>query len=191
VHAIFAGDQRAVFDAGVGAAQRVHGVPVVRQYDVVVVSSYPHWLDFWQGCKGIFAGAGLARPGADIIVAAACPDGISRTHPDYVRRVGMDARVLTRQVGERAVEDVISAAGALRLALMREQYRISLVSDGIGADEITAMGFEAHATLEDALHAALSRREHIEEIGVMPYGGQTFCYTDARPIEKGAQSRDH
>lgn len=184
VHAVFAGSQCAVFDAGVAAALLVHGVPARRRYDVVVVSSYPHWRDFWQGCKGIFAGAGLTRPGGDIIVAAACPDGVAQTHPDYVRCVGTDARVLAAQVAARTCKDVISAAGALKLAQMRERYRISIVSDGLSADEIAAMGFEAHATLEDALHAVASRRGAIGEIGVIPYGGQTFCYSERPPRTK-------
>jgi nickel-dependent lactate racemase len=176
VHAIFAGDHRVVVEAGVVAAQRVHGVAVQRLYDVVVVSSYPHWRDFWQGCKGIFAGAGLAKPGGEIIVVAACPDGAAQTHPDYIAAVGMEARELARRVARRACNDVISAAGALKLAQMREQYHIGLVTDGLRADEIAAMGFVGYATVDDALDAALSRRGRVDEIAVLPYGGQTFCY---------------
>lgn len=179
IRAVFAGDQQVAFEAGVAASRKLHGLPARQLYDVVVVSSYPHWHDFWQGVKGIFAGATLARPGGDIILVTACPEGAAQTHPDYAATIGLPSALLAPRLARRDFQDVISAAGALKVAYLREQFRVSLVSDGLTLADVEPMGFGLYHTVEAALEAVFSRlgrRGRQPEIGVLPYGGHTFCY---------------
>jgi nickel-dependent lactate racemase len=176
IYKVYAGSHNAVLEKGVRAARTIYGVSSNRLYDVVVTSSYPHSIDFWQGVKGAYAAASLAKPEGEIILATACPEGGAKSYPDYASYVGMSTEDLARQLTERACTECLCVAGALKAAQMREKYRISLISDGLSQGEIKQMGFESYVTIEDALAAAFSRTGWQDEIGVIPYGGHTYCY---------------
>lgn len=173
---VFAGQHESVLRAGVEVARRIYGIPITQLYDVVVVSSYPGWIDFWQGCRGAFAGATLAKPGGDIVVVTACPEGSSRTYPNHPDYIGLPTHVLASRLKSGDLPDPICAAGAIKVGYIREQYRVSIVSDGLKPDEVRRMDFEQYQTVEEALKHILLRRPRLEEIAVMPYGG-AFCYT--------------
>ncbi len=176
IYAVLAGDHKAVFEQGIERAREIYGVPVPHLYDVVLVSSYPAWIEFWQGGKGIYAGATLANPGGEIILASACPEGAARTHPDFAPCVGRAPEVVADQLARGEFEDAIGAAIAVKVARLREHYHISLVSDGLSRDEIELMSFDRYDTVEEAISAAFSRQGPQDEIGVIPYGGHTYCY---------------
>jgi len=176
VCAVLAGDHKAVLEPGIAAAREIYGVPVPHLYDVVLVSSYPAWLEFWQGGKGIYAGATLAKPGGEIILASACPEGAARTHPDYAPCIGIEPEEVADRLARGEFDDAIGAAIAVKVARLRERYHISLVSDGMSQDEIELMGFDRCESVEAAISAAFSRRGPQEKIGVIPYGGHTYCY---------------
>lgn len=180
IYAVLGGDHRAVLEEGTRLAKRLYGVPVDHLYDVVVVSSYPAWLEFWQACKGAFAGATLAKPRGEIILVTACPEGCATTHPDHATYVGMKSEVLASGLCRQEFDDAVCAAGALKVAFLREQYHISVVSEGLSPNEIGLMGFDRYGTIEEALAAALSRKGPQDEIGVIPYGGHTYCYLETK-----------
>ena len=172
---VFAGEHEVVLRAGVDVARRIYGIPISRLHDVVVVSSYPGWIDFWQGCRGAFAGATLAKPGGDIVVVTACPEGSSHTYPNHPDYIGMPTDVLAGRLRSGDLPDPICAAGAIKVGYVREQYKVSIVSDGLSSGEVQRMGFERYPTVETALEHVVTRRSGVKEIAVMPYGG-AFCY---------------
>jgi nickel-dependent lactate racemase len=174
-----AGDPAYVVMHGAELAKCACGVGVHQLCDVVIVSSYPHFIDFWQGCKGIFAGATLAKPGGDIILVTACPEGCAPTHPEYASYIGSKPTTILDDLQRGAVHDLIAAAGALKLAWLRERYRVSIVSDGLTIHDCALMGFDKYNSVEDALDAVLARRGSCNSIGVIPYGGYTYCYPAA------------
>jgi nickel-dependent lactate racemase len=176
IQAVLAGHHKVILELGIKVAKEIYGVPVDHLYDVVVVSSYPAWIEFWQGGKGVYAGATLAKPGGEIILASACPEGAARTHPDFAPCVGMKPETVASRLARGEFDDAIGAAIAVKVARLRERYRISLVSGGLSQDEIELMGFDRYDTVEDALAAAFSRQGQQDEIGVVPYGGHTYCY---------------
>jgi len=177
VYATLAGDHKMVYEVGLSLSREIYGVPAEHLYNVVVVSSYPAWSDFWQGGKGIYSGATLAKPGGDIILVTACPEGLSKTHQDFGRCIGMRPEDVAKELAAGRFKDAIGAAIAVKVARLREQYRISLVSDGLGSDIARMMGFERYERVEDALAAAWAYQGPQDEIGVIPYGGHTYCYS--------------
>ena len=175
IYQVYAGSHNTVLEAGVRTAKMLYGTPADRLYDMVVTSSHPHSIDFWQGVKGAFAAATLVKAGGEIILASACPEGSAKSYPNYASYVGISTKDLARQLTEGTCAECLCVAGALKAAQMREMYRISLISDALCQSEIKQMGFEAYDTIEDALAAAFSRKGWQDEIGVIPYGGHTYC----------------
>jgi nickel-dependent lactate racemase len=177
--AVYAGAHEAVLEAGIQDVKKTYGVPVDRRYEVVVVSSYPKAIEFWQGVGGAYTADPLAKPGAEIVLAAACPEGGARSYRNYASYVGMTSQELARRLRERACESLnecMCIAGAIKAAYMREKYHISLISDGLSPTEIKQMGFEHYSSVNNALAAALSRKGPQREIAIIPFGGQSFGY---------------
>ncbi len=174
--AALAGDYRAVYERGVEISREVYGVPTGGLYKAVVVSSYPAWIELWQGAKGIYAGATLASPGGEIILASACPEGPARTHPDFATCIGLPPKQVAAGLSKGDFKDAIGAAIAVKVSRLRERYQISLVSDGLSQEEVELMGFHRYTSIEEALDGAFSRSGPQKEIGVIPYGGHTYCY---------------
>lgn len=63
-----AGDAVAAHRAGVHFAREVYGVPIVRQYPLVIVDAFPHLGDLWQGTKALAAGERLTTSGGQLIL---------------------------------------------------------------------------------------------------------------------------
>ena len=175
---IFAGNYLDVYKQGIEVARKVYGVPTKKLYDIVIASSFPAWLEFWQGGKGIYAAATLAKPNAEIILATACPEGIARTHPDFGPSIGEDPNKVVKKLRERTYIDAIGAAIAVKLGRLRPIYHISLVSQGLTQEDTDLMGFSWYPDIQIALQDALRRKGNPKEIGIIPYGGHTFCYIE-------------
>jgi lactate racemase len=175
---IFAGNYLDVYMQGMKVAQQVYGVPTKRLYDIVIASSYPAWLEFWQGGKGIYAAVTLANPDAEIILASACPEGIAQTHPDFGPSIGTDPSVVVKGLKQGTFEDPIGAAIAVKLGRIRSLYNISLISQGLTREDTNQMGFHWHHDIHAALNDALRRKGYPKEIGIIPYGGHTYCYVE-------------
>lgn len=78
---IFCGDLRKAHAEGCRAMKRSAMTPVEEPFDAVITtnSGYPLDMNLYQSVKGISAAARIAKPGAPIIIAAECSDGI----PDH------------------------------------------------------------------------------------------------------------
>jgi nickel-dependent lactate racemase len=181
IYAVYAGSHQAVLEEGIQMVRAIYGVPARRRYEVVVASSYPKWLEFWQGIGGAYAADTLVTPGGEVILATACPEGGARSYENYERCVGTNTQELARWLRERTcrtVGECLCVAGAIKAAYMREKHHISLISDGLSRAEIEQMGFDRYESIEEALAAAFARKGQQDEIGVIPYGGYTYCYMD-------------
>jgi nickel-dependent lactate racemase len=181
IYAVYAGSHHAVLERGIRVVKSIYGMPVSRRHRVVVVSSYPKSVEFWQGIGGAYSADTLAQPGAEIILASACPEGGARSYENYTTYVGMNTRDLEGLLRERkcrTLNECLCIAGAIKAAYMREKHHVSLISDGLSRTEIKQMGFDHCETIEAALDAAFAREGQPDEIGVIPYGGYSYCYMD-------------
>ncbi len=78
---IVAGDCVDAHRAGVAVSRRAWGVPVPEPADIVVVSSYPADIDWWQGEKGLIAAYFAVKEGGVIVFCTPCPEGLEHNHP--------------------------------------------------------------------------------------------------------------
>ena len=132
------------------AASAVHEVP--GRYEVVVSTNGGHPLDrnLYQAVKGMAAAERVVTDGGDIVLAAACGDGI----PDG----GAFARLLAAAAGPR---ELVGADGrgevdrwqAQVLGRVLQRARVWLHADGLAPPEITA----AHLLPAPDIQAAIDR----------------------------------
>ena len=90
----FFGDTVEAFNAGVELSQDVYSVELPEEADIVVSSSYPCDLEFWQSHKALYPSDLAVKAGGIIILATPCPEGVSVMHADILKITGHSMREL-------------------------------------------------------------------------------------------------
>ncbi len=163
------GDQRTAFRKGVDLSRGVYGVPLREQADIVVASSYPCDIEFWQAHKTLYPADIAVRDGGTIIVLTPCPEGVSVTHQDMLEITALDAAQIETMIDRGEMDDVVSGGLALAWARIRERADVSLVSGGIPDADARALAFTPFGSVDDALAAALEKHGEDATINVLTH----------------------
>ncbi|MEW6232755.1 MAG: nickel-dependent lactate racemase [Chloroflexota bacterium] len=176
IYQVFCGQHRQVQAAGQRAARAVYGVPVQRRYDIVIANSYPAFLEFWQGSKGLLAADLIVKPGGTIILVTACPDGVAITHGGLIEYLRTEPAELLHRIEAGEVKDPIAASVCLKLGRVRERVQVAVVSPGLTETEVRDMGYEHYASVEEAVDAKLAEYGRGTQVAVITHGGETAPY---------------
>jgi len=170
----FFGHPRLAFRDGAALARQVYGAPLAKRADIVVAGSHPCDIEFWQAHKSLYPADLAVRDGGTIIVVTPAPEGVSVTHRSMLNITALDAGEIEHLIEQGAVGDVVSGALALAWAKIRRRANISLVSDGIAAEEARALGFTPFGSLDEALAAGLRRHGPRAMVTVLTHAPETL-----------------
>jgi nickel-dependent lactate racemase len=170
----FFGHPQPALRAGAALARQVYGVPLTGRADIVVAGSHPCDIEFWQAHKSLYPADLAVRDGGTIIVVTPAPEGVSVTHRSMLNITALDAQEIEQLIAQGAIGDGVSGALALAWAKIRRRAAISLVSDGIPAEEARALGFTPFASLDEALAAALRRHGPGATVTVLTHAPETL-----------------
>lgn len=154
----FFGDTVEAFNAGVDLARKVYAVELPEEADIVVSSSYPCDLEFWQAHKALYPSDLAVKAGGIIILATPCSEGVSVMHAEILNITGYSMRGLQDRVARKEVPDEVAASLAIGWAQVKEREAVFMVSDGVCAADAEKLGFTPFATVQDALDAALKKK---------------------------------
>lgn len=152
---VVAGDFRCAFREGVRRAGAIYGVDVARQADVVLTSSFPADLNFWQAGKALYGADLVVRTGGIIILVSPCFDGMGE-HPEFNHLLRKRYQEIEQDLAEGRVHDRIAAAAALAVAKVTERAQVFIVADGISAREADDADLRKFTSVQDAVNTALS-----------------------------------
>ncbi|MDR1948153.1 MAG: nickel-dependent lactate racemase [Spirochaetaceae bacterium] len=171
---IFAGDFIKAHRAGVDLAEKSFKVDIPEQADIVIVSSYPADLDFWQAGKGITAAYFAVKEKGVIIFVSPCTEGLAANHPRFrewlakpLAKVLEDLRKYKPQDEEA---DLVSGVLAVCNCRARDRAAIFAVTQGLSGADLEALQFTSFPDITSALKEALKRKPG-GTIGILPQGG--------------------
>ncbi|MDO5115771.1 MAG: nickel-dependent lactate racemase [Synergistaceae bacterium] len=174
---VFAGDFIKAHRKGCYMAEKVYSIPIPMLADVVVVSSWPCDIDYWQAGKALIAAATATKPGGIIIFATPCPERIAHNHPKLNQWLKMSLAQAINRAKEISPEnvdaDLVSADIAIANARVRENADVYVISDGLTEEDIDVLGFRRFLSVQEALDEAL-RRIPGATIGILRKGGIAF-----------------
>ncbi len=147
----------AAFRAGVEKAVEVYAVPLPEEADIVLSSSHPCDLDFWQAHKTQYPSDLAVKPGGIIIVVTPCEEGIAPMHCDITDHHLPYRGRIRDMVAAGSLRDEVAAALAIAWAQVKEREEVFIVSHGISAGEAKKLGFTHFANAQAALDEALRR----------------------------------
>ena len=174
---VVAGKAQAAHRRGVALARSISEISVPSLADIVLVSSYPADIDFWQANKGLYAAERIVKRGGDIILLTPCPEGLSsqREHVLTMQSLaGLPSRRLFHEARQRGIHDYAALAVSDIAARCRELAWVTVVSDGLSEDEVGVLGLERAESVEEALDRALKRQGDEATITVLTHGGETL-----------------
>ncbi len=154
----FFGDVVEAFAAGVKLAQQVYAVEIPAEADIVLASSHPCDLEFWQAHKTLYPSDLAVKAGGIIIIATPCYEGVAVMHKDILEVTDKTACDLRDAVSCGQVHDEVAAALAIAWAQVKERESVYIVSSGICAADAATLGFKPFESVQAALDAALAEK---------------------------------
>jgi nickel-dependent lactate racemase len=178
---IVAGDFVKAHRKGAKIAEKAFGVKVPEPADIVIVSSHPADIDYWQAEKGIISAYFAVKEDGFIIYVAPCPEGLEHNHPKFREWLKMsysEACELIREIPlEDETADLVSADLAICNSRVREKANILAVSPGLPETDLKILGYKPFKTVRDALDFALATIPD-GTIGILPRGGDCLPVLD-------------
>lgn len=159
------------FRRGVEEAEGVYCPRVPGRADIIVVSSYPADIDYWQAEKALSYAVMGVKPGGTVVFLTPCPEGISPVHGDVFKERGrLSYGENLRAIEGGEVEDAIGGAGLLIHSKLMERAEVVCYSDGLREGDKEALGFKQASSPEEALGLALESQGRKAKVGVLACG---------------------
>ncbi|MDR1379447.1 MAG: nickel-dependent lactate racemase [Synergistaceae bacterium] len=171
---VFAGDFIKAHRAGVALSRLSFSVDVPRLADIVIVSSSPADMDYWQANKALSCAYFTVKKGGTIIFAAPCHEGLAHNHPRFREWLALPLSEVLKRLRSTSPEDteadVVSAVLAVCNCRVRDKAHIFFVGEGLTNEDLRALKYKRIATVQQALDEAL-REKPDALVGILPKGG--------------------
>jgi nickel-dependent lactate racemase len=186
----FFGDTVEAFNDGVKLSKEVYAVEIPEEADIVISSSHPCDLEFWQAHKTQYPSDLAVKAGGTIIIATPCYEGVAVTHCDILEITHYSAEALRKKVEAKEVHDEVAAALAIAWAQVKERESVYLVSHGIGAENARKIGFTYFPTVQAAFDAAFAKHGDKARVTVLTHAPDMLpiIKTPAKPAASELQA---
>jgi len=171
---VVAGDPIYAQRQAIKSSSEIYVREIPEQADIVVVSSYPAEIDYWQGAKPLCYAQRGVKKGGTIILVGLFSEGVADPHPDlerYARRTSGEIRKLVKN---EKIEDLVCAAALVLHALILERSHVICVSGGMSVQQKENLGFNHAENISHALEMAFARHGKNAKVGVIDYGGNVL-----------------
>ena len=179
IAAVFAGEPVTAHSHGVDFVRRSTLASLGRPADAVITTSGGHPLDltFYQAVKGLTAASHVVRDGGEILLAAACQEGLGGPEfSDLVRR-SEECSELLDTLASRSVE--VDQWQAEKLAMVAQKARLSFCVPGLDETDRHRLWGPAHTDPQEAVDGLLSRLPREASLVVIPEGPYVFSQLDS------------
>jgi lactate racemase len=185
---VFAGDLVAAHAAGIASVERQVSATVDRPADVVVTSAggYPLDQTLYQAIKGLVSALNVVRRGGTIILAAEIAEGIgSQEFVSLLAHLRGNDEFMGKITGPGFF--VIDQWMAQHLCQVMRKARIVIAGAGNmrDASALGGLPIDVHATVEDAVAAALARHGADASIAAIPEGPYVLSTVRGRKLSLG------
>jgi len=171
---IVTGDFVIAHRRGALVAKEMYSLAIPEAADIIITSSFPYDIDYWQAGKGLISSSLAVKRGGYLILAAACPEGLVHNHPKFKDWLKLSYQDLCNSVKNISPEDeeadLVAASIAIFNSRIREKADILLISDGLSEEDISVLGYTKFDSLQTAIDFAMEKKP-LAKVGIIPRGG--------------------
>jgi len=164
---VFAGDFIKAHREAVKMVDQIYVQEVPQEVDIIIASSHPADIEYYQVIKGVFASYRAVKKGGTIILLTPCPEGIARTHPVISKYAVFSSEEIDRVAEEDRSKDPCGVACAMVHAQQRDRAHLIFVSEGLTDEMCASLGVEKAGSLDHALELATKRHGACSTVGVV------------------------
>ena len=164
------GDPIKAFREGVKIAEGIYRPTIPGYADIIVVSSYPSDIDYWQAAKPLCFASTAVKQNGTIVLLTPCPDRVSPTHPIIRERAMFSYEENLKAIEKNEISDMIAGADLLLHSQILERAEVVCYSDGLTERDKEALGFTHASTVQEAIEMALESQGKKARIGVLKCG---------------------
>lgn len=174
IAAVFAGEPVSAHAQGVEFVRQSTLATLDRPADAVITTSggYPLDLTFYQAVKGLTAAARIVREGGEILLAAACNEGLGGPEFSQLVRESDDFLELLDLLSERAVR--VDQWQAEKLAMVAQRAQLSFCVPGLSAADRSKLWGPSHTDAQAAVDGLTGRLQDGARVVVIPEGPYVF-----------------
>ena len=170
---VLAGDPWRVMQAGIPLARTICQVSVPTPYDLILVSpgGSPKDINVYQSQKGLAHACLVAREGATVLLAAACPEGTgSQRYEQFVLQTHS-----FQEVFKRVRQDGFKVGPHKAWQIARDASRVQvLLRSEMAPEFVRRLLLTPIPDLQSALDPLLASLPPEARIGIMPHANQTI-----------------
>lgn len=155
---------------GVDHARKIFCPKIPSSSDIIVVSSYPADIDYWQTLKPLTYASSVVKQGGTIVLLSPCPDRVSPTHSDLRDKAKIGYEGVLESVSNGESEDMVAAGALLLHSQILEKVDVICFSDGLRASDKEALGFSHASSPQEALEMAMVKHGRISKVGILKCG---------------------
>ena len=167
---LFIGHPVEAHKEGVGFAEDFYSPAISGYADIVVISSYPADIDYWQAMKPLSFACKAVRKGGTIVFITPCPEGISPTHPAMKERATAPFEENLKAVKEGKIEDMLGVSTLIAHEEITNRASIICYSEGLSRSDKEALGFLEASSAQEAITMAHEKHGPNAKIGVLKCG---------------------
>ncbi|MDW8023194.1 MAG: nickel-dependent lactate racemase [Nitrososphaerota archaeon] len=160
----------AAFREGVKVAEKIFCPKIPGLADIVVVSSYPADIDYYQASKAVAYASLAVKQGGTMVLITPCYEGISPIHPIIREKAKLNYDEILKAVENNEIEDLVSVAVLFTHAQSVEKAEVICYSEGLTEEDKNALGFKHANTVEEAIKLAFESQGGNAKVGVLKCG---------------------
>ena len=174
IAAVFAGEPVSAHAQGVEFVRQSTLASINQPADAVITTSggYPLDLTFYQAVKGLTAAAHIVRDGGEILLAAACNEGLGGPEFSQLVRESDDASELLDALSRRSVR--VDQWQAEKLAMVAKRAQLSFCVPGLSEADRAKLWGPSHGDAQTAVDGLVGRLQDGARIVVIPEGPYVF-----------------
>ena len=176
---VFAGHFIAAHRAACQMAEKVMVIPIPAQADIVIVSSNPCHVDYWQGIKGYAYAHRAVKEGGVIVLLLDGSEGLCGDAPAHEETVQKYMRWSFEDqkaaVARGEVDDLVGLNVTMYHAMLHHRVqRTILVTHHMSQEDSDLLEFDRAPGVQAALERAYALVGPDAQVGVIPFGGETL-----------------
>ncbi len=167
---VVVGDPIKAFREGVKVAEGIYCPEVPGLADIVVVSSYPADIDYYQASKPLAYASLAVKQGGTMVLITPCHEGISPIHAILKERATLTYIENLEAIDKKEIDDLIAGAVLLVHAQILERAEVICYSNGLTEEDKKALGFKHANTVEEAMEMAFKSQGKDAKVGILKCG---------------------